>query len=181
MSSINATEGPSGMPQGGRLFVGAKPTQKGTYFRVWAPSAGRVEVVLDDRKLRIPLASEIDGYHSGMVCKALTGQIYKLSIDGGEGFPDPASRYQPEGPHGPSQIVDPVAYKWSAAESKWGGLSIERQIFYELHIGTFTSEGTFLSAIGEFARLKDLGITVLECIGLCANGPKSVFPSERAD
>jgi maltooligosyltrehalose trehalohydrolase len=166
MSSVNTTQGFSGVPQGDISFVGAKPTPDGIYFRVWAPTADRLEVVLVDRQLRIPLASEIDGYHSGLVDKAVTGDTYKLSIDGGDAFPDPASRYQPEGPHGPSQIIDPSAFNWNIAESKWRGLSIERQVFYEVHVGTFTSEGTFLSAIQEFARLRDLGITVLECMPL---------------
>jgi len=166
MSSINATESSPSIRQGGSLFVGSRPIPGGTYFRVWAPLAKRVEVVLDGRKIRTPLNSEIDGYHSGLVSNALAGDRYRLSIDGGEGFPDPASRYQPEGPHGSSEIVDPTAYKWSAAESRWVGIAIEGQILYELHIGTFTPEGTFLSAIGEFARLRDLGITVLECMPL---------------
>ena len=133
MTRIKATGGSSGTRQGGDLFVGASPTPEGTYFRVWAPTAERVEVVLDGRKIRIPLVGEIDGYYSGLVDKAVAGDLYRLSIDGGEGFPDPASRYQPEGPHGVSEIVDPIAYEWSTAESKWAGLSIEGQVFYELH------------------------------------------------
>src|ERR1700684_167262 len=114
MNSINARKKPSDMCPGGSLFVGARATPEGTYFRVWAPIAERVEVALDDRKIRISLVGETGGYHSGMVSEARAADRYRLSIDGGEGFPDPASRYQPEGPHGPSEIVDPAAYKWSA-------------------------------------------------------------------
>jgi maltooligosyltrehalose trehalohydrolase len=166
MSSIDATERSLGVYQGGSLFVGARPLPEGTYFRVWAPIAKTVEVVLDGGARRIPLVRELDGYHSALVGNAFAGDRYKLSIDGGEAFPDPASRYQPEGPHGSCEIVDPTAYTWSTAESSWRGLSIEGQVFYELHIGTFTPEGTFLSAIAEFPRLKHLGITALECMPL---------------
>ena len=104
---------------------------------------------------------------SPVFCKKLALAVFsRFSLDGGEAFPDPASRYQPEGPHGPSQIIDPRSYVWSEAETHWPGVSIEGQVLYELHIGTLTSEGTFLSALHEFSRLRDIGITLLECMPL---------------
>jgi maltooligosyltrehalose trehalohydrolase len=150
----------------GDLSIGARPNANGTHFRVWAPVASRVDVVLEDSACRYPLKAEGDGYFSGLVHEAHAGSRYRFSLDGGPSYPDPASRYQPEGPAGPSEIVDPAAYAWSKSEASWAGISIESQVLYELHIGTFTPEGTFLSAIREFPRLRELGITVLECMPL---------------
>ncbi len=142
--------------------VGAIPNADGTLFRVWAPEARTVDVVLVGNETRFPLRPEDHGYFSGLIREAHAGDRYRFSIDGGEAYPDPASRYQPEGPHGASEIVDPSAYAWSDAEAAWPGVSIGGQVLYEMHIGTFTSERTFLAAIAEFARLREMGITVLE-------------------
>src|SRR5580704_11761155 len=146
--------------------IGAIPCAEGIYFRIWAPIDRKVEVVFEDKGCRYPLRAEEDGYFSGLLQEVRVGSLYRFSLDGGEAFPDPASRYQPEGPHGPSQIIDPGSYVWSEAETHWPGVSIEGQVLYELHIGTFTPQGTFLSAIHEFSRLRDLGITLLECMPL---------------
>lgn len=148
------------------LFLGAVPCPEGTRFRLWAPVARKVDVVNENGDLRSSLEPEGNGYFSGLVHQAVAGDRYKFRLDGGEAFPDPASRYQPEGPHGPSEIIDSAAYQWSADEVRWPGVSLEGQVLYELHIGTFTPKGTFLSAISEFPRLRDLGITVLECMPL---------------
>ncbi len=147
-------------------LIGAIPTVHGTHFRVWAPLARRVEVVLTKSGARHALSAEENGYFAGLIADARAGDRYRFSLDGGEAYPDPASRYQPEGPHGPSEIVDPQAFRWSDQESKWRGLSLPGQVFYELHIGTFTPEGTFTSATSQFPRLHDLGITVLEFMPL---------------
>jgi len=152
--------------------MGAVPCAQGTQFRIWAPDARKVDVVIDGKNFRYPLGAEEDGYFSGFLQEARVGTIYKFSLDGGEAFPDPASRYQPEGPHGPSQVVDPNVYVWSNNEKSWPGVSIEGQILYELHIGTFSLQGTFLSAIHEFSRLRDVGITILECM------PLAEFPGD---
>ena len=87
---------------------------------------------------------------------------YKFLVDGRGPFPDPASRYQPEGPHGWSEIVDPKTFKWSEGEDLRPGLELSGQVLYELHIGTFTQEGTYRAAERDFVRLHELGITVLE-------------------
>jgi maltooligosyltrehalose trehalohydrolase len=155
-----------GFSTGSRLSIGAIPHPRGTQFRIWAPLAHEVDVVLEGNDLRYPLGAEEDGYFSGLLKEACVDRRYRFSLDGGEAFPDPASRYQPEGPHGASQIIDPGSYVWSEAEMHWPGVSIEGQVLYELHIGTLTPQGTFLSALHEFSRLQDLGITVLECMPL---------------
>ncbi len=85
---------------------------------------------------------------------------YKYSLDGGEAYPDPASRYQPTGPHGFSQIVDPNSFPWS--DEEWRGVKLEGQVLYELHIGTFTPGGTWVCAAEKLPYLRDTGITLLE-------------------
>jgi maltooligosyltrehalose trehalohydrolase len=149
-----------------RRRIGANPAVEGTEFCVWAPLAKTVVVAIEGRNSSFPLSTDGDGYFSANLKDAGPGDRYKFSVDGGELFPDPASRYQPEGPHGHSEVIDPTAFQWSETEAKWPGIGIAGQVLYELHVGTFTSEGTFLISIGEFARLRDLGITVIECMPL---------------
>ena len=143
-----------------RLPVGAEIVNGGVQFRVWAPRRRTVHVVGDNR--RDELTPERDGYFAGFVADAGAGFRYKLQLDGGGTFPDPASRFQPEGPHGPSRVVDPSGFRWNDAH--WRGLRPTGQIFYELHIGTFTPEGTFAAAAEQLRELRDLGITALEIL-----------------
>ncbi|HUQ27674.1 MAG TPA: malto-oligosyltrehalose trehalohydrolase [Usitatibacter sp.] len=143
-----------------RLPVGAEPQANGgVHFRVWAPRRKAVEVVLEGAGA-CALASESDGYFAGLVPGARTGSRYRYRLDGGESFPDPASRFQPEGPHGPSEVVDPAAHRWR--DAGWRGMSLHGQVIYEMHIGTFTREGTWNAAAHELASLARLGVTVLE-------------------
>src|SRR5688572_25409038 len=129
-----------------RLPVGAEAQPHGgVHFRVWAPQVRQVHVVLaTDADLSagegIELVKEPGGYHSCFVEEARTGMFYRYRLSGGA-FPDPASRFQPHGPHGPSQIVDPCSFPWT--DDKWPGVVREGQIIYEMHIGTFTAEGTW--------------------------------------
>ncbi len=114
-----------------------------THFRIWAPKAREVDVVFEDaaegRPKFCPLTAEPGGYFSG-AANASAGALYRFRVNGGENFyPDPASRFQPDGPHGPSCIVDPTKFRWSDAE--WPGLKLKGQIIYEMHIGTFTEAG----------------------------------------
>jgi maltooligosyltrehalose trehalohydrolase len=126
---------------------------------VWAPTATRVEVVSHTRTPVAELDAEAGGYFSG-VAELRTGDRYFFRLDGGESaYPDPASRFQPEGPHGPSQIVEP-SFAWSDRE--WRGLSLPGQVIYELHVGTFTRDGTWRAAARELAELARLGVTVIE-------------------
>ena len=109
----------------------------------------------------VALEPEPGGYFSSLVDRATAGMLYRFRLgDGAERFPDPASRFQPFGPHGPSQIVDASAFSWN--DASWTGVSIERQVLYEMHVGTFTEEGTWLSAIEQLPALADLGITTIE-------------------
>jgi maltooligosyltrehalose trehalohydrolase len=143
-----------------RIPVGAETLATGgVHFRVWAPRRRAVEVALDGGG-RTPLSAEGGGYFSGLVREARAGALYKYRLDGGESFPDPASRFQPDGPHGPSQVVDPAAYRWR--DEGWKGVSLAGQVLYELHIGTFTKQGTWASAAHELPALRELGITVVE-------------------
>jgi maltooligosyltrehalose trehalohydrolase len=106
------------------------------------------------------LTAEADGYFSGLVAGAGAGALYKYRLDGGDAFPDPASRYQPQGPHGPSRVVDPAEFRWS--DGGWPGIGREGQVIYELHVGTFTPEGTWEAAARELPELAELGVTVVE-------------------
>jgi maltooligosyltrehalose trehalohydrolase len=105
------------------------------------------------------LASESGGYWSGSVAEARPGMQYRYRLESGD-FPDTASRFQPEGPHGPSQIVDPSSFAWT--DQNWRGVTREGQVIYEMHIGTFTQEGTWAAATEQLPHLAELGITLLE-------------------
>ena len=145
-----------------RLPVGAELIDDGVHFRVWAPKRKRIDVRIGS--LLHPLAPERGGYFSGFVPGASAGMRYKLVLDGTEGFPDPASRHQPEGPHGDSAIVDPSSFEWT--DGGWRGVPAHGHVTYELHVGTFTPEGTFAAAGEKLAELADLGITLLEVLPL---------------
>ncbi|HEV3148732.1 MAG TPA: malto-oligosyltrehalose trehalohydrolase [Chthoniobacterales bacterium] len=146
----------------GAELIGANET----HFRVWAPKAQRIDVVLEDSAAKNanrtfhPLACEDGGYFSG-VARAAVGSLYRFRVNNAEHFhPDPASRFQPHGPHGPSQVVDPTQFQWT--DSEWPGVKLRGQIIYEIHSGTFTPEGTWRSAAEQLAELKRIGITVIE-------------------
>ena len=137
-----------------------------THFRVWAPKAQRVDLVLEDSEEKNanrtfhPLTCEDGGYFSG-VAHAAAGSLYRFRVNNAVHFhPDPASRFQPHGPHGPSQVVDPTRFQWT--DSEWPGVKLKGQIIYEIHIGTFTPEGTWRSAAEQLAELKHIGISVIE-------------------
>ena len=108
----------------------------------------------------LALTPEENGYFSGLAPGAREGSRYKFRLDGGSSFPDPASRYQPDGPHGESQVVDPTQFRWS--DRGWRGVGAKRQVLYEVHIGTFTREGTFAAAGEQLAELAGLGVSILE-------------------
>ena len=145
-----------------RLPVGAELEADGVNFRVWAPAVGRVALVVESdpaRPLEVPLDREDDGYFSGTVRGVGAGLHYRFRLDGAErALPDPASRFQPEGPHGPSEVVDPSAFAWT--DSGWRGVSLAGQVIYELHVGTFTREGTWAAAADELPELARLGVTL---------------------
>jgi maltooligosyltrehalose trehalohydrolase len=144
-----------------RLPIGAEVVSEGVHFRVWAPRRMSVNVVLADNDKSIELEAEGDGYFSGLAAEAEAGTRYGFRLDGGERvYPDPASRRQPDGVHGPSEVVDPSQFKWT--DDAWAGIDAHGQVLYEMHLGTFTSEGTWEAAARELPELKDLGITCIE-------------------
>jgi len=142
--------------------LGAVPLGDGRVrFTVWAPKRKRVDVVVEGREH--PLEPRPGGWFSG-VARAEAGQRYKYRLDGGDAFPDPCSRYQPEGPHGPSEIVDPTQYRWE--DGDWKGVGRSGHVIYELHVGAFTKEGTFAALTEQLPYLKELGVTLLELMPL---------------
>lgn len=148
--------------------VGAEVTRDGIAFRVWAPKRRRVAVVIDGGGEHA-LQREPGGYFSTTVAEARPGARYRFRLDDDTTlYPDPASRLQPDGPHGASQIVDAGAYAWQ--DRNWPGVRLAGQVIYELHIGTFTPEGTWAAAIDKLPLLKDIGITLIEMM------PVNEFP-----
>jgi maltooligosyltrehalose trehalohydrolase len=141
------------------------------HFRVWAPRAQRVEVhLVARREAFLPLEKEAKGYFAGLAAGVEPGCRYFYRLDGRQEFPDPASRFQPQGVHGPSQVVDPH-FPWD--DGQWPGLPLRDYVIYELHVGTFTPEGTFEAVIPHLDDLKDLGVTALEIM------PVAQFPGNR--
>ena len=143
-----------------RLPVGAELVSADwTHVRVWAPAAGRVQVVAEGGAAS-ELTAEAGGYFSGR-CRMGAGAHYRLRLgDAADLYPDPVSRFQPEGPSGPSQVIDTGAFHWT--DDTWLGARLEGQIIYEMHIGTFTAEGTWAAASRELGELSRIGITMLE-------------------
>jgi len=150
-----------------RYPIGAEIiSENKTHFRVWAPKANVLEVVVESSVERSAertfhsLTREPDDHFSGTVsCGA--GTRYRFRLNGSEDFhPDPASRLQPEGPHGNSCVVDPFAFKWT--DANWRGMKLTGQVIYEFHVGTFTPDGTWRAAVEKLDLLKSDGITLLE-------------------
>jgi maltooligosyltrehalose trehalohydrolase len=145
-----------------------------THFRVWAPKAQRIDLVLEDsatknsRQRFQALEAEEGGYFSG-AANAGAGTRYRFRVNNNL-YPDPASRFQPDGPHGPSCIVDPARFRWT--DSQWTGISLKGAIIYEMHIGTFTKEGTWHAAAQQLEELARIGITVIEMM------PVADFPGK---
>jgi maltooligosyltrehalose trehalohydrolase len=158
------------------LDIGAQPESYGTQFRVWTTNRQRVDVMLfaEDGAIRIEeLQPESDapGYFSGHIKGILPGARYKYRLDGGVAFPDPASRSQPDGVHGPSHVVDLTTFAWT--DAGWSGISLADLVIYELHVGTATPEGTFDALIGRLDAIRALGATAIELM------PVADFPGER--
>jgi maltooligosyltrehalose trehalohydrolase len=149
--------------------TGAQLTPDGVHFRVWAPDSRSVDVVFQEgSRAALRLEPEPGGFFSGTWYGGQAGARYRYRLDGRNEYPDPCSRYQPQGPHGPSMVVDPNDYAWK--DRAWRGLELPGQVLYELHVGAFTREGTFDAAIGELARLAELGISCIELM------PVAEFP-----
>ncbi len=162
------------MPFGATLQPG-----KGVVFRFWAPARERVDLELlrGDSAAALQLVETIpmrnlgQGWHEAFAAGAGAGQLYRFRIDPGLAVPDPASRFNPFGVHGPSEVVDPRAYPWR--HSRWRGRRWEEAVLYELHPGCFTAEGSFAAAAERFAELARLGVTGVELM------PVAAFPGTR--
>ena len=142
-----------------RRPVGAEIITGGTSFRVWAPGHRDVSVVIDG--IDYPLQAEDGGYFSRLIDGAGAGTRYRFRIDGDDDtYPDPASRFQPDGPHGDSEVVGPDSYRWR--DGDWRGVDKRNLVIYEMHIGTFTREGTWRAAIEHLGALREVGVNLLE-------------------
>jgi maltooligosyltrehalose trehalohydrolase len=155
-----------------RMPFGAEILPDGrTRFRLWAPAASQVELWLEAGGRALPMARDGEGWAEATVGGAPAGTRYRFRVDGRALVPDPASRFQPEDVHGPSEVIAPDAYDWG--DGAWRGLPPERLVFYELHVGTFTPEGTFAGARARLDDLAALGVTALELM------PVADFPGRR--
>src|SRR3984957_10376609 len=155
------------------LPLGASRLSGGEWaFSLWAPLLERVNVhLLDPRDHLIQMEKDERGYHLAVVEELAAGTRYFYRLEDGRDLPDPASRFQPEGIHGPSEVVDTGAFQWS--DQEWTGIALERSIFYELHVGTYTPEGSFDAVIAHLSQLAELGITTIELM------PVAQFPGSR--
>ncbi len=157
-------------PRSRRLPVGAEVVgpEGGVHFRVWAPKRRTAEAVIEGGPA-VALKAEGNGYFSGHAAAARPGTLYRFRLDGEQQlYPDPASRFQPQGPHGPSEVIDPSRFAWT--DQGWRGVAVEGQVIYEMHVGTLTREGTWEAAVRELPALADVGVTVLEVM------PVAEFP-----
>ena len=150
------------LPIGAEVIPGG-----GVHFRVWAPKPRRIELVLRPESSQVAEGESIEleeegmGYRSVLVEHAKAGMRYGYRLNSSDPLrPDPASRFQPDGPSGLSQIVDPHSFHWG--DGKWQGKGALGHVLYEMHIGTFTKAGTFAAAANELPELKRIGITTVE-------------------
>ena len=156
--------------------LGVHPHGDGTAtVRVWAPHAHRVTLVVEGGA-GAPAASQAleaagDGLHAATVGGLPPGTRYRLRLDDGPPLPDPAARFQPDGVHGPSEVIDPAAYAWH--DDAWTGRALADLVVCELHVGTFTPAGTFAAAQAKLPALADLGVTAVELM------PVADFPGAR--
>lgn len=154
---------------------GAEFTDDGRVrFRLWAPGARRVELSLDDGRgvaQILPMARDGDGFHEVITDQAHAGSLYRYRINGENEVPDPASRLNPHDVHGPSQVVDPTEFEWT--DDSWTSRPWHEAVVYELHVGTFTPEGTFAGVQARLDHLVELGVTVIELM------PVADFPGKR--
>jgi maltooligosyltrehalose trehalohydrolase len=153
--------------------LGATPLAGGKWnFSVWAPQHERLDVLLlGDRQTSLPMQRDVLGYHSATADGVPAGAKYVYRFANSHERPDPASRRQPDGVHGPSELVDLRDFEWT--DQSWKGITLEESVFYELHVGTFTKEGTFAALQGFLDQLASLGVTAIEIM------PIAQFPGSR--
>ena len=170
------------MPFGAELM-----STGGAEFRIWAPGAAQVELlrtagsstqssasrVVEAHPQPVPMTRCEDGWHRHHVPHARPGDRYHYRIDGGLAVPDPASRFQPVDVHGPSELIDPLAFDWGDAERHWRGHPWHQAVIYELHVGTFSAGGDYAGIEARLDHLVELGITMIELM------PLADFPGQR--
>jgi malto-oligosyltrehalose trehalohydrolase len=152
---------------------GAELTEHGVRFRLWAPGARRVDLVLNPggERRTIPMQAEAAGWYQTLSRDAEDGALYRFRIDDEVEVADPASRFNPQDAEGPSAVVDPCGFSWP--DGAWRGRPWHEAVVYELHVGTFTAAGTFAGIVPRLDYLAQLGITVLELM------PIADFPGKR--
>jgi maltooligosyltrehalose trehalohydrolase len=155
-----------------QLTYGANLRNGRAHFRVWAPNAKSlaIRLIRDGKPQDLEMQRGDDGVYT-LEADAKPGDRYLCVVNGEQAIPDPVSRFLPEGVHGPSEIVDPDPFRWT--DEKWEGLDYEEYIVYELHLGTFTPEGTLDAAIAKLPYLKSIGITAVELM------PVNAFPGKH--
>jgi len=158
------------MKRAHRMPFGAELAGGGASFRLWAPACESVELLLA-RERSVPMHRTADGWHATELEDVVAGTAYSFRVDDGDAVPDPASRSNPWDPQGPSALVDPLAHEWR--DGDWRGRPWNEAVVYELHVGTFTPEGTFAAAIGKLDHLARVGVTALEIM------PVADFPGAR--
>ncbi|HEY4470188.1 MAG TPA: malto-oligosyltrehalose trehalohydrolase [Stellaceae bacterium] len=151
------------------LPFGAELTSGGVRFRLWAPRARGVSLMLQDGP-ETPMDAEADGWFWLTTDRAGAGSRYRYRVDGAE-HPDPGSRYQPEGVHGASEVIDPAGYEWR--DAAWRGRPRHELVIYELHLGAFSERGGFTGAIAHLDHLAALGVTAVELM------PVAECPGQR--
>ncbi len=153
-------------------FGAAVSPGQGVHFRLWAPDATRVELVtVGEHQVSLPMQRGAEGWYHCLTEQAQAGSLYRFCINGSQSVPDPASRFQPEDVHGWSQVIDPRQWRWD--DAAWHGRPWEEAVIYEIHVGTFTQEGTFAAIKKHLDYLVDLGITAIELM------PVADFPGRR--
>jgi maltooligosyltrehalose trehalohydrolase len=141
-----------------------------TDFRLWAPAAREVTLVLGESR-HIPMQAAPNGWHEALALDVPPGTRYRYGVGNGLVVPDPASRCNPDDVHGPSMVIDARGYRWR--DAAWRGRPWHEAVVYELHVGTFTREGTFKAAAARLPELAQLGITAIELL------PVADFPGKR--
>lgn len=153
---------------------GAEVLEHGVHYRTWCKHDRADVLILDaagKTQRAAPLKAEGDGYFSALDAAGQAGDLYQYRFGDSQGWPDPASRWQPSGVHGPSMVIDPSAYQWS--DDNWAAPPFSQLVVYELHLGTFTPAGTFRSAIERLDHLVTLGVNAVELM------PVADFQGER--
>jgi malto-oligosyltrehalose trehalohydrolase len=148
--------------------------QGGVFFRLWAPTAERVELCLESGREddpAMPMQAAENGWYRHHHAEAGPGSRYRFRINGEVRVPDPASRFQVKDVHGPSEVIDPAAYSWP--DDGWRGRPWEEAVIYELHVGAFSTEGTFRAVEERLGYLSELGVTAIELM------PVADFPGTR--